>query len=88
MRNLLNYTGILILLGGLGLMFYSGLKLWDLYKLENLSFNLLNPAYWLLIPDDFLGGFTPQGKLTGYFAGGFVILFIGKHLQNLSVRMD
>ena len=86
MRPLVQWLGIGIII--LSIMIHAGIQAYDLHKLGKLSFALLDPGFWLNNPDNYGSGFTPNGKWAATFAGGLLLFFVGKHIQNLSARMD
>jgi len=88
MRALIYYLGIGIILASIALMIFGGIQAWDLHKAGTLSFKVLDPAFWLNNPDNYGSGLTPNGKWASQCAGGLVLFFVGKHIQNLSARMD
>ncbi|MBU1239732.1 hypothetical protein KKF84_13065 [Myxococcota bacterium] len=88
MKALVYYLGVGIILASLGMIVHGGISAYDLNKAGTLSFKILDPGFWLNNPDNYGSGLTPNGRWACFCAGGLLLFFVGKHIQNLSARLD
>mgnify|MGYP001294793747 CR=1 FL=1 len=87
MKSLMGLIGLLLLLGGVAVMVYAGTRAYDLHKAGLFSLDVMDGAFWLKNPDDFLSGIAPNGRwlLTG--TGGLILFLLGRHVQNVSAPL-
>ncbi len=88
MREVVYYFGLAIILVALWMVVRAGMLAWDLHSTGLLSFGLLKKGYWLNDPGNWGSGLTPNGRWVALAAGGLLVFLVGKHIQNLSARLD
>jgi hypothetical protein len=88
MRSIVYYLGMGIILLALGMIINAGISMHDLHKAQLLSFELLEPGFWINNPNNYLSGLTPNGRWASLIFGGFMLFFVGKYIVNLTYGMD
>lgn len=84
MRSFVGLLGLAVVVGAVLLAVNAGMDAHSLYKKGQLSFEVMNPRFWLNDPSNYVQGIAPNGKwlLKGF--GSLILFFIGRHIQNQS----